>query len=321
MRLQGSVDQDDGRLSHKAYVQAQKRKEHLIKHEKKELEWMKNENALKERAIRAQHAREQNFNDMLDSLVSDDSVRVEVAKTIREMDDMAYKKQFDQWANWDREVYQRIDVQLAKYMTRKDRDPESAPTCREELLKSDNPVRRDINDQHWEEKFRRVADSILNSNPVSGPKDLKSRIKEREVVEDLVRNRDGVRPSLPITSWGQQELFASPFGYFAQQCELQHQGEPFHSNRRMGAERHRPDESDGVQAAGKKREKNRLETKHHCMGALEGDHCKMGQAYRHKQPHGGGSAAPLQDHYFFDKGNDVVESEFPVGKRTYPHLL
>mmetsp|Transcript_62342 Transcript_62342/g.96981 ORF Transcript_62342/g.96981 Transcript_62342/m.96981 type:complete len:375 (-) Transcript_62342:95-1219(-) len=321
MRLQGSTDTDGGRVSHKAYVQAQKRKEHMQKHEKKIMEWAKHEAALKEKAIKAQHVREQNFNDMLDSLVSDDSVRVEVAKTIREMDDMAYKKQFDQWATWDREVYQRIDMQLAKYMTRKDRDPDSAPTCREELLKSDNPIRRDIHDQQWEDKFKRVADSILKSNPVSGPNDLKTRIREREAIEELVRNRDGVRPALPVTSWGQQELFSTPFGYFAQQCELQYQGEPFHSARRMGAEKHKPDEADGVPAAGKKREKNRTETKHHSMGILEGDHCKMGQAHKHKQAHGGGSAAPMQDHYFFERGNDVVEREFPVGKRTYPHLL
>lgn len=321
VRLQGSLDKDTDRISHKAYVQAQKKKEHAIKHEKKVMEWVKNEAALKEKAIRAQHAREQNFNDMLDSLVSDDSVRVEVAKTIREMDDMAYKKKFDQWANWDREVYQRIDMQLAKYMTRKDREPDSAPTCREELLKSDNPVRRDLNDQHWEQKFTRVADSILKCNSSAGPKDLKSRIREREAVEDLVRNRDGVRPSLPTTQWGQQELFSSPYGYFAQQCELQHQGEQFHSNRRMGADKHKPDESDGVPVAGKKREKNRIQTTYHSLGVLEGDHCKMGQAYRHKQAHGGGSAAPLQDHYFFEKGNAIVESEFPVGKRTFAHLI
>merc|ERR1719443_512717 len=140
------------------------------------------------------------------------------------------------------------------------------------------------------------------------------------MMEEEIANRSTTRPVLPVENWGQQELFAGPYGYFAQRCERMDRGEPFHSTRRMGAGHHLPDEADGVEAAGKKKEKTRIATKYHQMGMLVGDHCKVGEAYRHKMPHGGGSAAPLQDHYFYERGNDIVEREFPVGKRCFPHL-
>lgn len=193
---------------------------------------------------------------------------------------------------------------------------------REELRTTDDPVKRCLLDHHAEDNFRRLADNIIQGGRAlsEGKESLEEMISQRRLIEEEVDNRSRTRPVLDVEHWGQQELFAGPYGYFAQRCERVDRGEPFQTNRRMGADRHQPDEADGVEAAGKKREKTRVYTKYNQMGMLVGDHCKVGEAYRHKKAHGAGSAAPLQDHYFYERGNEVVENEFPVGKRCFHHL-
>ncbi|CAJ1367908.1 unnamed protein product [Effrenium voratum] len=84
----------------------------------------------------------------------------------------------------------------------------------------------------------------------------------------------------------------------------------------MGTGVHFIDESDGVVAAGKtkdKYERNRL-------GVLEGTIAKEGESKNYKRPDGHSSAAPCQDHFFYERGNEAVEREMPRGKRMYPIL-
>jgi len=302
------------------FQRQQKRKEHTVKHKKMLAIRERDEEKVRERAVHSQQIREEKFREMMDNIRSNDSVRVEAAHLIQQFEMEQEKKRQNVWGEWDREVSQRIELQLKKYMERKDDDQVS--TYREELYASDDPSKRCLTEQKAEESFMRAAKLIIQGNPALGGKEnLKEQLRQREIIEKAVSHRATTRPVLPVDQWGQQELFAGPYGYFAQRCERMDRGEPFHSTRRMGADRHIPDETDGVQAAGKKKEKSRSRVNYNHMGMLVGDHCKMGEAYRHKAPHGAGSAAPMQDHYFFDKGEAVVDNEFPVGKKCYPHLM
>jgi len=304
------------------FQRMQKLKENSVKHERMLAQRDRDDADVKERAVRSQQIRERKFKEMMEDIRSNDSIRVEAAHIIHQQEMEQQKKRQHMWAEWDREVSQRIELQLQKYMTRKD-PPQRGPIMyREELHKTDDPVKRCLMDQKAEDNFRRLADNIIQGGRAmsEGKESLQEMLSQRRLIEAEVNNRATTRPVLPVEQWGQQELFAGPYGYFAQRCERVDRGEPFHSNKRMGADRHRPDENDGVEAAGKKKEKTRTHAKYNQMGLLVGDHCQVGEAYRHKQPHGGGSAAPLQDHYVYEKGNDVVENEFPVGKRCFNHL-
>merc|ERR1712226_541540 len=108
--------------------------------------------------------------------------------------------------------------------------------------------------------------------------------------EEAVKNRQNSRPVFPIAMWEQRQHYASPYGYFMQGAEKAEQGKPFHSARRMGTDCHRVDETDGVVAAGKTRdrwEKNK-------EGMLVGTTAKQGESARYRQAHGASSGAPCQ---------------------------
>ncbi|CAK9017768.1 Retrovirus-related Pol polyprotein from transposon TNT 1-94 [Durusdinium trenchii] len=113
---------------------------------------------------------------------------------------------------------------------------------------------------------------------------------------------------LPAPMWEQRQHYASNLGRFCQSCE---RGGPHQSAKRMGAGVHLVDESDGIPAAGKtktKYEKNRV-------GLLEGTTAREGESKNYKRPDGHSSGAPCQDHYFYERGNEAVEREMPLGKR------
>merc|ERR1712187_473338 len=84
-----------------------------------------------------------------------------------------------------------------------------------------------------------------------------------------------------------------------------YQNEGFRTARRMSADVHRIDESDGVQAAGKTKTK----FEKHQMRMLEGNLAKEGESAKHKQPHGASSGAPCQDHFNFQQGTPIVDAE------------
>merc|ERR1711933_578248 len=46
-----------------------------------------------------------------------------------------------------------------------------------------------------------------------------------------------------------------------------------------------------------------------------------GESARHRREHGGGSGAPCQDHYNCELDPNVLEAEFPLGKRIFSHKL
>lgn len=320
LRRKNSGEQAKNAVTKEELEREQRRKEHQGRFQKLQAQRERDDAVIKEKAGRSSQIREQKFQEMMDDVRSNDGIRVEVAHIIQQYEMEQDKKRHQMWSEFDRDVSQRIELQLQKFMTRKDPTPAQKLMQREELLASDDPTKRCLREQKAEAHFRRIADTVIQSGPLSGRASLKKQQYLREHVEDALKSRASTRPVLPVDQWGQQELFSGPYGHFAQRCERADNGEPFHPSKRMGADRHMPDEVDGVQAAGKKRVKSRIETQYNHPGMLAGDHAKEGEAVRHKRQDGAGSGAPLQDHYFYDRGNDVVESEFPVGKRCFPHL-
>jgi len=84
----------------------------------------------------------------------------------------------------------------------------------------------------------------------------------------------------------------------------------------MGDAAHLVDESDGVPAAGK----TKMRFERNLLGMLEGSAARAGHAARCRRADGASSGAPCQDHFSYEQGSAVVDEEFPVGKRCFPHL-
>lgn len=325
-RAGDSPDPIGGQFSKAEWEKRRKKIAHGVQHERRLAQREEDEKNVRERAERLAQLREQKFVEMMDHIRGTDSVRVEAAQIIRQQEMEEDKKRRDFYARWDSEVCQRVELQMQRFMQRKMPAPPGAPAYREELLSSDDPVKKCLQDQKAEEDFRRFADLVIQGTPpeldpaAAKRMTLKERVRHREATEEAVRNRSTSRPMLPTEQWGQQELFASPYGYFAQRCQAYDGRHDFHSSKRMGTDCHRPDESDGVPAAGKTRTKTRTYLERNQIGILAGNIAKEGESARHKQPHGPGSGAPCQDHFSYEQNQHIVENEFPVGKRCFPHI-
>jgi hypothetical protein len=108
--------------------------------------------------------------------------------------------------------------------------------------------------------------------------------------------------------WDQLRLQSTPYGHFAQVCEA---GQGFRTM--VKREGHVLSEHDGVPAAGKRR--TRWEK--HDLGVLKGDIRHQGEGILNKTSYGASSAAPNQDHYLYETGKRIVDTEFPQGKRMW----
>jgi len=307
----------DAALSKKEFEARRKRQETAVKHER--LTNLREQDAriMRERAARVVADREQRFEAMMDSLKSDDNMRVKAAGIIRQAEHDQMKKKFDLYQTWDNQVMRRVDAHLMEFMT--DDPPEHEEGWRKELRKSDCPLKQAVRDFHGEDQFHREASSLLQDTAMDEIAEvgLAEHVRRRDHHASLVKNRDHSRPTLPVEMWAQQHHYASRFGYFAQGSERAEHGElGFRSARRQGVDAHLPDERDGVPLAGKSKHRH----ERNLLGALTGTTAKYGESYRHKASHGPGSAAPLQDHYTYEKGTAIVDHEFPIGKRCYPHM-
>jgi len=268
----------------------------------------------------------------MDKITTDDVHRVEAARIVREEDSRQYRRKLALYNEWDTQVSLRVETQLQRFMTKvgKAAGEVQPSSARERLLQSDDPTKRCLRDHRDEENFRRAADAVLKGHERldQGAK-LADVVRDRELEECTVRERTNSRPVLPVELWAQQHHYASPYGYFAQGCEKSggRPQEAWLSARRMGPDAHRPDESDGVPAAGKTKFKSRLGCQHNQLGMLAGDIAMHGETVHLERCRGrggrgvGAQGAPGQDHYSYEVGNDVVECEFPVGKRCFPGLI
>lgn len=293
------------RLEHEA---ARRRTEHAAQRRLLLQTRKEDEGRIQERRVRSVQAREARFEGLLEDIRREDPLRVEASRTIAEHEAEKARKRHELHGRWDAQVAQRVERQLLKYS-----GPASAradPGFRERLRASDHPGSQELRQQQAEERFHQAAALVLEGSPRA---EVRERQGQRVLVQQAVANREGTRPMLPVEAWGQIQHHASPLGGFAQGCE---RGTRSLSARRMGASAHCVDESDGVPAAGK----TRTRFARNLLGMLEGSLAREGEAARHKLAHGASSGAPCQDHFFYPQGNEVVDAEFPVGRRCYPHL-
>lgn len=304
----------------KAEYDARKRKqEHMVKHQQLLELRAADARSIQEQVERNQWDREQRCERMFEELRRNDVLRVNAEERIQRQDAADVTKRQGIYNEWDTQVYQRVEYRLQKFASAGSEPPPSlGPAARMELHPSDDPVKRCLYQQRQEENFRRAADAIIadSFNRQSG--NLQEQVRQRKRDAEAVRNRLTSRPVLPIPNWEQRQHYASPYGYFAQGCE---KGTDFHSARRQGTDRHRPDENDGVQAAGKTRTRVIGGTELNSLGQLAGERSKQGESALIKQRHGASCGAPQQDHYRYPQGNDILDLEFPLGKRVYPEMM
>merc|ERR1712080_796596 len=112
------------------------------------------------------------------------------------------------------------------------------------------------------------------------------------------------RPTMEPALWSQERLQGTLFGHFAQIAE---QGVDFKRSRRGGTNIHIPDESDGVDAVGKR---NTRAFGRNDLGILKGDTAAQGESATHKTDWGAASGAPTQDHFTYETGTRVTDIEF-----------
>lgn len=294
-------------MTKKEFEKARKRKEAEVKHHKLEEIRQNDLSHMRDMAARKQRVRDQRCEDMLDSILSSSGLRVEADAIVDEYEEKIRKRNKTIYTDWDNEVAQRMDYAVMKFMNH-DLPPLPEHFKGRELLHPrDDPMKKIIKTADAEEGFKKAAEIILTPRDGS----LKEELARREFIDDNVGKREKCRPMLAVPMWEQRKHYASNLGYFVQSCE---RGGPHHSARRMGEGRHMVNESDGVVAAGKTKnrfEKNRMEM-------LVGTHAKEGQAKNYKRGDGHSCGAPCQDHYTYERGNEIVDREFPVGKRMYP---
>lgn len=305
-----SQQQSKQLMSKQEFEKARKRKEAAVKLQKLNELRKQDEALIKEKCSRLQRLRDQRCEEKLVEILSEEGFKAEANRIVFEHDDRQFKLKQDMYSQWDAEVAQRIEHQVLKFHLPVPPPEPAHFNGRARLRPSDDPLKSILRQQEEEDGFRRAADHILNT-----PRDqsVAEQVRRRQLIQESVAQRDKCRPMLPVPMWEQRQHYASHLGYFVQSCE---RGGPHHSARRMGVNAHRIDESDGVEAAGKT--KSRFENKR--LGMLAGTLAKEGEAWAHKRPDGRGSGAPMQDHYNYERGNDAVEAEMPVGKRIYPML-
>lgn len=303
-----SIEQN---LSTKEMMKAQKAKEFELKLEK--LRKLREQDAerIKERFARQQRLKDHQTELMVREILSENGLKAEAGKLVEEYDTRMHDRKQALYGRWDAEVAQRVEHQVMKYLNS---TPLQAPEHfkgRELLHPGDDPLKSLIRQANEEEAFRKATEFVLLHSPQQG--NLKEEVKRRDAIQDAVSRRENTRPMLPVPLWEQRQHYASNLGRFCQSCE---RGGSHRSAKRMGEGVHFVEESDGILAAGKtktKHEKNRL-------GILEGTVAKEGESKNYKRPDGHSSGAPCQDHYFYERGNEAVQREMPLGKRLYPIL-
>jgi len=117
------------------------------------------------------------------------------------------------------------------------------------------------------------------------------------------------RPVLEPVLWGQLAIQPTPYGHFAQLCEI-----PGYHKGDKKRDRFTPIEMDGISIAGKKTTRWGRNN----LGVLEPGMIR-GEGALRKNAAGRSSGVLMGDHYSFETGRFIIDKEFPVGKRIFPH--
>lgn len=291
-----------------------------------------------DKCARDQRQRELMFERMLDEIQEDDMHRVAASQLLEQEEARLDKQKKKMHQDWVRDVKGRVQYQLFRTMhphqeLSDDLSLELTGRILHDALKEegdisdlyrnlrqgDDPIKRDLHQKHTEDTFRRTADSIIfgltpgqiasAANTAQGffPEQEPLSLKE---LDKLWQDRDTSRPALAVDTWGQLKFSATNHGFFSS-TRANERG-IFHTQKRLGKDRHIPTDADGIICAGTR--KTRLGATGD-MGTLTGDWNKRGLTSLYRQAHGPSQGAPGQDHYSFETGVHITDQEFPLGKR------
>lgn len=268
--------------------------------------------SIQERVERNKDLREQRFNRLMEEVMGDDPLKQHCAELLRDTEKDEYRRESAMCDAWHAKVFDRIQRQIQKEM-----NPASRMLAQQQRGKKEvgirepgdklvamypqdaDPMKADLRKFAKEEHFRRQAERYLAGD---------SEASVDEILRPGRIRKYTSKPTLEPEYWEQYKLQATPYGHFAQVAEA---GQGFRTLVKRG--NHAPPEHDGIAAAGKRRtrwEKNDL-------GILKGEIRHRGEASLQKRDYGASNSAPNQDHYLYETGRRVVDSEFPQGKRMW----
>jgi hypothetical protein len=281
-------------------------------------------NSIRERINRNADLREERFNRLLEEVMSDDPLKQHCAELLRDHEKDIYRRESAMCDAWHANVYDNLQQQISKELNPANRrlaqeqrgsktvgirHSDRGATARELVepgdklvatyLQDGDPMKADLRQYAKEESFRRHADRVLGGDPSATSHDVlrPGRIKKYTS-----------KPTLEPVWWDQLRLQSTPYGHFAQVCEA---GQNFRTM--VKRDGHMFTEEDGVAAAGKRRtrwEKNDI-------GVLKADIRHQGEGYLQKTGYGASNTAPNQDHYLYETGKRIVDTEFPQGKKMW----
>jgi hypothetical protein len=279
---------------------------------------------IRERIDRNKDLREERFNRLLEEVMSEDAHKKYCAEVLRNHEKDIYRRESAMCDAWHANVFDTLQRQIATEMNPPNRElqqqqrgnktvgirhEDRGSTARELVEAGDrlvatyvqdaDPMKADIRKFAKEESFRRNADRVLYGDP---------DVTSHDVLRPGRIRKFTSKPTLEPVWWDQLRLQSTPYGHFAQVCEA---GQGFRTM--VKRDGHIPPEHDGVAAAGKRRtrwEKNDV-------GVLKGDIRHQGEGVLSKTDYGASNAAPNQDHYLFETGKRIVDTEFPQGKRMW----
>jgi len=271
--------------------------------------------------------RDARFNRLLTEVERTTPFARRTATELHNIEKQLQRRSEQRHASWQKAV----EDPIAEQLERKDEDSFAARKARQQwtgvkavtvkapdevfTIKLDvtkDPLRRGFADHAWEDAFDREAQAVIGAIGQSPPL---NRLKATTTGHASIP-RARSRPVLAPTAWGQNALQATPYGRFAQLTELgtaARLGKKAACGAGGDATAFLVSEADGVEVAGKRA---LAETGSH-FGILDGDWAVRGEAAQYKTALGASSGAPVQDHYQYERGNQIMMAEFPVGKKHF----
>jgi len=321
--------------------EARRKAELRSKFHKTEAQRERDRELIQDRLERSKSRRDERFNRMVEHVLGRDNLAYQAAVAIRERDSHQERRRRELHAAYDEAVAQPLAEQLYQFMNPPNRArqqalagcktvdfklPSDGPSLFVEVEK--DPVKQTLTGKAVESQFHTRCASLLGPRAHSAPAGDQLRPARTmphpgeavgmattpvgQVAGLIARGRS--RPTLEPCHWNPAQLQGTIFGHFAQSAE---HGPGFRRVLRGGHNVHAPDETDGVEAAGKRTTRA---TGHKDLGILKGTLAARGEASMSKTMLGASTGAIMQDHYQYETGPRVIDLEFPKGKRCFPGL-
>lgn len=259
--------------------------------------------------------RNDRFNRILESVTGRDNLAYRTAMALRERQDHEDKRRRELHQNWDEQVFKPIAMQAYEHMNPPNRNVKQMlhgsksvgfvlPGSKKTLVANvdGDPNRKPVIELAKENAFHQAANAVLGKS---------SSAPSLQVMAGQVVPRARSRPTMEPELWSQGRLQGTLHGHFAQIAE---QGAGFKRSKRGGTDVHVHDESDGVEAVGKRKTRS---FGRNDLGILKGDTATQGECFVFRTHWGAAQGAPGQDHFTYEQGVRVTDIEFPLGKRMF----